>query len=487
MGKSKNPTTGYRYFFGIHMGISRGPVDSIVEVRVGDKTAWTGSATDTGSISINKPDLFGGDKQEGGIRGTLEIMMGKPDQLASSGLVGMLKHALPGFRRMCTTFFNGTIGSNNPYPKPWTYRARRALKGWQDDTPWYPEKAIIELVGEKDADSSESDLNIKAMNPAHIIYECLTNCEWGRGLDPARIDIGSFTAAADTLFAEGFGLCLRWNRRDTLASFVQSVIEHISAVMYSDRETALIRLRLIRNDYQASLLPIFTTDSGMLAIREGDVSALGPAVNEMVVEYTDPVSSKTRTKTAQNLASLQATNGVFNSMKKEYPGIPTAALAARLAQRDLRVNAMALRRFTITCDRRAWRVAPADVLRISDVVRGIGDVVVRVGRIEDGTLQDGTITITAVQDVFGMPLSSFIGDEPPNWIKPDNKPILKEHRAFEVPYFLLAGSMSPADFDYLEDDAGYLGTVVAKPSDLSLAYNIFVKNGPPEDDEQPPA
>lgn len=487
MGKSSgNQTTGYKYFFGIHMGISRGPVDGIKEIRVGDKTAWVGDHTDTGPLSINAPDLFGGEKQEGGVVGTLDVMMGKPDQVAVPGLVSMLGHALPGFRRMLTTFFNGTIASNNPYPKAWKYRVRRALKGWEDDTPWYPEKAIIMLTGEKDADTSESDVNIHAMNPAHIIYECMTNNEWGRGLPASRLDLGSFAAAADTLYAEGFGLCLRWARRDTLASFVQSVIDHISAVMYADRETSLIKLKLIRKDYDAATLPIYTTDSGMLELTENSVSALGPGVNEFVVEYTDPISGDTRTKNAQNLASLQATNGVFNSLKKAYPGLPTAALAARVAQRDLRMNAMALRRFTMTFDRRAWRITPGDVFRISDVVRGIGDVIVRVGKVEDGTLRNGTIRITAVQDVFGMPSASFIGNEPPNWVKPNNKPILKEHRAFEVPYFLLRGSMTPADFDYLEDDAGFLGTVVAKPSDLSLAYNLFVKNGPPDEDEQPP-
>lgn len=487
MGKSSsNPTTGYKYFFGIHMGISRGPVDSIKEIRVGDKTAWTGNQTDTGTISINAPDLFGGEKQEGGVVGTLDVMMGKPDQLAVSGLVSMLGHALPGFRKVLTSFFNGTIASNNPYPKAWKYRLTRALKGWEDDSAWYPEKAIIPLVGVKDADTSQSDTNIASMNPAHIILECLTNGEWGRGLTRSRLDLGSFAAAADTLFDEGFGLCLRWTRRDTLDAFVQSVIDHIGAVIYADRATSLLKLKLIRFDYVHSELPIYTTDSGMREIRENPVSALGPAVNEVVVEYIDPVSNNKRTKNAQNLASLQATNGVFNSLKKSYPGLPTAELAARVAQRELRMNAMALRTFTMTFDRRAWYIAPGDVFRISDVVRGIGDVVVRVGKVQDGTLQDGTITIDAVQDVFGMPNASFVGNEPPNWVKPNNKPILKEHRAFEVPYFMLRGSMSPADFDYLEDDAGFLGTVVAKPSDLSLAYNLFVKPGPPDEDEQPP-
>lgn len=480
---------GWYYSFGIHMGLSRGPIDELVEIKIGDKTAWQGSVKTSTRFRINAPDLFGGDKAEGGVVGDFDLMMGEPTQKAVSGLVGMLGHALPGFRGMCTAFFNGRICANNPYPKKWMFRERRALKGWDGDAPWYPEKCRIVLHGDPvfddDGVPTGEDTEIHAMNPAHIIWELYTNREWGRGLPVSALDQASFIAAADKLFEEGFGLCLRWTRRDSLESFIQSVLDHISATVYSDRQTALLTLKLIRNDYTAASLPVYDTDSGILEIQEAEVSALGPGVNEIVVEYTDPVSNLTRTVSNQNLASLQATRGVFNSLKKQYPGLPTSALALRVAQRDLRTNAMALRRFKITFDRRAWRIPPAGVIRIRDLNRGIADLVVRVGRVEDGTLQNGTITITAVQDVFGLPLASFIGNEPPNWVKPNNKPVLKRHRAFEVPYFLLNASMTPADFAYIKEDGAYLGTVVEKPSNLSLAYNLYVRPDAPAPEDNP--
>lgn len=510
MGKNSNPVTGWKYSFGIHMGLGRGPVNSIVAIKVGDKMAWEGEQSSTGMFRIDKPDLFGGDNQEGGIDGTFELMMGEPDQKAVPSLVAMLGHALPGFRRMVTAFYNGTIASNSPYPKAWKFRVRRTTKGWMDDEPWYPEKALIVLEGDPvkkttsdqklqegdsiwkwqvvdtDTKTTVTKPPIHAMNPAHIIYECYTNREWGRGLPASQINVSSFTIAADTLAAEKFGLCMKWARRDSLDAFVQSVIDHIGAAIYADRETSLITLKLIRKDYDVASLPLYTTDSGILEITENSASSLGPAVNEVVVEYSDPIINETRTANAQNLASLQATRGVFNSVKRTYSGIPTAELARRIAQRELRLNAMSLRQFNITFDRRAWRIPPAGVFRIRDTVRGIGDVVVRAGKIDDGTLGNGTISITAIQDVFGLPSASFIGNQPPNPVKPNNTPVLLNHRAFEVPYFILAGSMSPADFAYVEDDAGYIGTVVEKPSDLSLAYNLYVKPGAATPDEFPP-
>ena len=73
-GSSKRQTVGYRYFFDLQMGICRGSaidqaVDELVEVRVGDRTAWKGSLTESGSVYISKYNLFGGDECDGGVQG----------------------------------------------------------------------------------------------------------------------------------------------------------------------------------------------------------------------------------------------------------------------------------------------------------------------------------------------------------------------------------------------------------------------------------
>ncbi|MDP8171623.1 phage tail protein [Pasteurella skyensis] len=92
---SKKVTVGYRYYWDIHSGLGRGPVDEIVEIRVDDKTAYStvpGEITQTKAIYINKPKLFGGDDTggEGGIVGRMEVLMGEPDQLPSLALSNLL-------------------------------------------------------------------------------------------------------------------------------------------------------------------------------------------------------------------------------------------------------------------------------------------------------------------------------------------------------------------------------------------------------------
>lgn len=95
-GKGSKPVTvGYRYYWDIHSGICRGPVDEVVEVRFDNKTAYSaiaGEITTTKAIYIFKPDLFGGDDTggEGGIVGRMEILMGEADQLPSVALSNLL-------------------------------------------------------------------------------------------------------------------------------------------------------------------------------------------------------------------------------------------------------------------------------------------------------------------------------------------------------------------------------------------------------------
>jgi len=683
MSKGGGTVTGYRYSFGIHMGLCHGPVDALLKIEVGGELAWPavttqqvggGSVgyldgdgnwvysydppvyaeipanppvTESGSITINAPDLFGGDTAEGGIQGPLDVMMGEDTQPVNSNLASMLGGLVSAFRGMLTLFYDGLISSNNPYPKAWRFLVRRSQKGWDDDNCWYPEKASIPFtcpVAEEDGDPppeesvkrlvfaetfehgltpytdtgtnkenvlvsieggmqfrihdyyvassrtlsrdvrdiaapgiparaqviefqynvtapddpedlvgpgafpfggqaariifrdvstgspldivfypmvgyswdnlvdppelvptapyvslpklldgsestwvttgsdlgdlphvaywagrvritltetvvtvslvgetmdpdgkivdvlfpshtftgvfpspfsvsslllvggnifSDQRLPVKysqvliydyvtdadadgsggAMNPAHIIYECLTNVSWGRGLPAELIDTVSFAIAADTLYEEGFGLCLLWSQEDDILVFVQTVIDHIGAVLYPSRETGLVTLVLIRDDYVVNDLPVFTTQTGLLSISEDEATSSQELVNELVVSYVSPCDGSPKQVRVHNIGSMQAAGAIF-SKSVSYPGIPTHELAARVAQRDLKVYGTPLRRFKLTLDRRAWQMAPGKVFVIQSTERNIGSLVLRAGEVTDGDAGGSTILVT---------------------------------------------------------------------------------------------
>lgn len=753
---------GYRYYFSIHCGIGRGPIDQLREIRMGGKLGWQGDVhggvSEVGSI--DQPSLFGGDNKEGGIQGVFQCMMGEPTQMPGAPLQAFLLTpagaAVTGFRRMVTFFFDGMVAALNPYPKPWSFRVRRAINGWDGDV-LAPELAVIELLGQTTlppedtrpinplgsaqalipltntasmtfavsapidmdnpgslrhvtstgvdetyteypfnltkiddytykidvpcylygdpnlqfvytpkpefglyprtvspialssynsyarmkvifgtmnpgstlfdlgtslatpgdvidwsivetdlpggnwtvrlpamyygktllarvnipglglqnfnflvddlenpahielphragetlveitgytvhdnsplSNATEDDPNyippgrnppwnitdydawgvdiydiygegyirnfrysykpffgqlfltpdpvIKAMNPAHILYECYTNTEWGRSFPRDLINEDSFIECAQSLFDEGFGLCLKWSRRDGIKAFIQNVLDTIGAVVYMDPELAQLTLKLIRGDYTKGDLKLWTTSNGILTIKEAKTNGGGSVINEVVVNFKDPVFNEERWVGEQNIASIQASKGAINSLKKDYPGIPIPALARRVALRDLRAQSQGIRRFSLVMDRRAWRIRPGHVIRVQDAARFIPDMALRVTSTKDGTTIAGSIEIEAIQDVFSFPNRSFTQEQPPRWTPADFTPCIGEHEVFEAPYWLLARSMRPADFAYVGEGSAYIATVAEKGQPKNTDYSIAVRDSAPTSDDVP--
>lgn len=522
--KAGSGTQGYMYSLGIFMGICRGAVNEIVEIRAGDLTAWFGSVMTNATFGIDAPWLFGGPLKEGGIVGEVQAYFGGDTQVLSddlkaslngSGLVatvpidsgtdsnglpipdpspvtsaptpgGIVNDGtdpliipigtglVPAYRGVTTLYYNGQITANTPYLKTWKIRTRRYTAGW-DGGPWYPEKCPVPMVSGQQGTGPD----IIAMNGAHIVYECATNSMWGRGMDRALIDDFAFRVAADRLFIEGFGICLRWSRQNTVSEFMQQIVDHIGAAFYIDRTTGLFVLKLIRDDYDATTLPVFDKNSGLLEITDDTAGSQDTSANEIIVQYHDPIRDQDRETRAQNLASLQSI-GTIISNTVSYPGIPTPDLASRVALRDLKVQANSLKRYTVKLDRSGWRLEPASVFRVHDLSRNIDNIVLRVVKVEDSNHGggDGTITLTCLQDVFGMPDTGFVGVQQTLWQPPNNVPVVPSRRLlYEATYRDLVRSLSVANLAAVDNSSGAIVSVASKPSATSAMYRLLTKTG----------
>lgn len=478
MGKSKSVTVGYTYYMAFHMGVARA-CNSLVQIRVGDKEAWKGNVTENTTIDIDKPDLFGGKKAEGGVKGPAEIMFGDDDQVASPALKKMLSGSedgrVPGFRGFMSVFFDGMFAQMNPYPKRWAFRVRRSTAGWSRGA-WYSSKAVILLgdIDKEDPDQVESLQAIHAMNPAHIILYAFTEPFVGRGLPREALDLDTFREAADRLYEEGFGLCITWTREESVGDFIQMVLDHIGGATFQDRKTGLIKLKLIRDDYDPNDLPVYTVNTGILSISQAEVAAQPAVVSEVIVNYTDPVSNSKGSVRSHNLAVLQDSGAVY-STTIDYLGLPTSKLANQVAQRELKARSVGLRRFSITMDRRGYDLEPAGVFRLTDESRGISNMVLRIADYEDGTMTDNTITINAVQDVFSFQLSAFTDAQPDEHIPVDMRPQLARRVVYEVPYIDLLNQMSADEFERLTPESGFLGAGAEQPSGTHMGYEIHTQ------------
>lgn len=138
---------GYWYKYLQALVLCKGPVDAILEFRAGGRTAWKGVVTETSQVYVNARNLWGGQKKEGGVQGFLDLQLGDADQEPNDYLAAKLGSAQPSYRGLALAVWRGGLwGAMNPYPKRSAWKVRRILADWDNDDPWYPEKAAIALL-----------------------------------------------------------------------------------------------------------------------------------------------------------------------------------------------------------------------------------------------------------------------------------------------------------------------------------------------------
>lgn len=579
-GKSKSITSGFWYKIAYHHGLTIGPIDALLEYRGGDKTAWQGELTSSGTIHINAPQLWGGEKDQGGIVGDLDVMFGEPTQLPNPYLVSTFGAQTTAWRGFATVAFHGKYGANNPYPQKASYKFRQILQGW-DDTCWYPEKAQVAVlpptaftddlafpatlatvdgsyagiritgVSERDtiiiakpagltykawspwnsdseplahgtpwtntfkvtdasgnvseywsglfATAAEAEaafanqfvqltgstsytvwlydtpvtdnrggLSLRiykggtlAINPAHVLYYSRTNSDMGR--EPAaNINEPSLRAAADKLYAEGFGICPKWDpASESVEDFEQRICKLIGGSFTRSLEDGQWYLDLARGDYVLEDLPVLTDDD-ILEFKE-QPSVLDNAINSVSVRYFDPEKKETIVTPPVRALGLVASFGTIHQTY-DYPEIPTAELANRIALRELLATSTPTRAFDTATTRKPHGWRPNKYFRLQSTKRGIADMVCIVGEPQSGTLKSGAIKMKMAQDIYGLPAASFVAVEPGVDTRPSGTPVpITVRAAMEAPYVVVAGQMDAKALADLEADAAFVLAFAANP------------------------
>lgn len=150
MAKKKKQTIGYKYFASGHFVLCHGPIDAITEISFQDKDAYLNEENANKTIYINKPSLFGGDEQSGGVQGNIELLFGHADQQKSSVLqriCAKISNAFGGlisaYRGVCSVVFNNVYIGTAPNMPDSKWRVKRIHTRHDGQVQWYDEKAEI--------------------------------------------------------------------------------------------------------------------------------------------------------------------------------------------------------------------------------------------------------------------------------------------------------------------------------------------------------
>lgn len=155
MGKGGKPKIEVtKYYMSEHFGICMAEPDALLDIVVKEKSVDLTTLTGPDAVAIDKPELFGGEKKEGGLSGTMTYLPGDNAQVLPDALAQKLGRAdgddCPGYRGIASIFFTGKLGSslNNTWVgTAWTAIAL-ILTGqnfssnngfyWTSNTPFLP-------------------------------------------------------------------------------------------------------------------------------------------------------------------------------------------------------------------------------------------------------------------------------------------------------------------------------------------------------------
>jgi hypothetical protein len=448
---SKSPKVDVtEYSLSVHFGICLGPVDALTGIKIGEKNVWAGMLTGLSQISVYLPQLFGGDKKEGGPIGQVIYLPGSEDQVLPEELarrLGLTSATAPGYRGVGSIFFIGgsnrvtTAVENSGLPPS----LRRIFAGgsgssntkgfiWGNNNPNLPTTEVEVRRSPKGLNPAQSMIGNDA-NPAHAIYECMTNTDWGMGESPALFDVESFNAAAETLINEQFGISMIFTQQAEVQSFVNQIIEHIQATLYINPRTGLWTIKLLRADYDVDELPSF--DESNSAVQSYQRRGYGEIANEIIVSWTNPVSEEEETVSVQDLAGIVAQGGRIVTDNRDYTFVRNIALAGRLAVRDLRASTTPLASAEATLDREGWDIVPGAVIKLTSEEHGFTNVVFRVLTVDYGTIDSASIRVSLVEDIFGLSYDNYFQPTSSQWTSPSQLPEDMTHvLPFTIPAFL---------------------------------------------------
>ncbi len=307
----------------------------------------------------------------------------------------------------------------------------------------------------------------KDMNPIHVVRECLTDRDWGMGYPDT--DIGtSFEAAALTVWTEGLGVSLLWDRSITIEEFVKLVLRHADAALYVSRTTGKFEIKLIRNDYDPDALLILD-ESNISKLGNPKRPTFGELSNSVTVTYWDPAQGKDATITVTDTAMVQMQGqGQVIGTPLQYNGITNARSASRLAQRDLRALSASYLSCTVYTNQVAKDLNIGDVFKLSWDRWQLSERIMRVSDISFGDGKNNQIRINCTEDVFSTPLNAVTVVRSSPWVNPSLPPAaLTNQMADELPYYEAVTSFGQSAVDsalLAVAEAGYVMAAAAKPS-----------------------
>lgn len=304
-------------------------------------------------------------------------------------------------------------------------------------------------------------------NPAEVIYEILTNKNWGCSYDDSEdtIDINSLFLMAYWCEDEELGVSCLLTDLSTANDYVNKILDHINAIKYDDPITGKLTFKMIRNDYNVNDLKKFDPTNCV----DMDFSRLDWSETTSGISVTFTLAEDKYDNAqlqATDLANIRIKKGAYTEKNIDGLYFTEPKNAKKMALTHLLSAAYPLSAITFETNRYGYDLTIGEPILVSWIPYGIDKQVYRVTDLDYATLTSGAIKVTAIEDVFGFDKSEYDYGEIPVWTNPEEDPSeVLYSMYYEVPYELTLSLNT------------YMRAMAVRPDEPTKYWEVWRANG----------
>lgn len=268
---------GFDYYLGIDMALCWGELDSITAIQLddeflikaGEERTHTGGVVPAAgflkptfgqrTISVRDLNFTGGSLKGGGIEGDISFYYGTQNQPRSEYLARVLTESgetetlasgevvpraslLPSYKGVARMIWEGGLLTERPTAPQFQVHVQR-----------FPTTLTTAFTKIRDNGTTAD------ANPIHVIYEILTDVNWGLAIDPSLINRDSFIAAAKKCFEEENGFSRTIDSPKQAFGVIQNISDQVNGFLFQN-EDGLFEYTLNRKTYEETTNAILDYD-----------------------------------------------------------------------------------------------------------------------------------------------------------------------------------------------------------------------------------
>lgn len=340
----------------------------------------------TGTITPKNLGAYGGATGGGGFQLTIDLYGGETGQPQSAYLVEKIGTRLvPQWNGIAYLVARGYIG-NSTTLNNMNVETQRTY-----DVLELGDMAIIGLEGDN--------------NPANVIYELLTNNFGSSSIPITTMATESFFTAGQTLFAEDEGISIMFGgagSTSTVGKVLTDILRQIDAVLYQDPLDGLIYITLIRDDYVIDDLPIIDV-TNIADMQSYATNLWSDTKNRVRVAYEDRDKYyEDRVAVGDDAANMAFQDDQIKGITVQHPYIKRAEHANRKVAQEMSMYSTPISKLTAAIRRFNFDLRPGSVVKLNYEPYGFASQVMRVLKVNFGSLTNNRMVIDAATDKFAV-------------------------------------------------------------------------------------